>query len=186
MEELEMHVLSKYRYLPLLLIVALAFTGCDTLRVAKTPPVPPPPPPVMAPPQTPAPPPRPKVEPTKEWMSVDGLKTVYFDYDRFDLRPDAVAVLNNNLNWFKNHPDVDVRIEGNCDERGSEQYNQVLGEKRANTVRGWLISQGVDGNRLHTESLGESNPAVPGHNEAAWAQNRRDEFKAYLTKGEMR
>ena len=180
-----MHALWKYRYLPLLLMVAVTLVGCDALRVSKTP-APPPPPPIVEPAPPPPPPPRPPVEPTKEWMSVDGLKTVYFDYDQFNLRPDAVAVLNNNLNWFRNHPDVDVRIEGHCDERGSEQYNQVLGEKRANTVRAYLIAQGVDGSRLHTESFGESQAAVPGHNEAAWAQNRRAEFKAYLTKAQMR
>lgn len=101
------------------------------------------------------------------------IQPVYFDYDKYNLRPDArdaattdAAVIQKFKNWK-------VRLEGNCDERGTEEYNLALGEKRANTVRDFLVNYGIDAGRLSTVSYGETRPADPGHAEAAWAKNRR-------------
>lgn len=105
-----------------------------------------------------------------------GLQPIYFDYDRFDLRPDAREVLQRNSELIKANPDVIVQIEGHCDERGTQEYNFVLGEKRALATRDYLIQLGVGGDRLVTISYGEEVPAAQGTGEAAWAQNRRCEF----------
>lgn len=105
-----------------------------------------------------------------------GLQTVYFDYDSSSLRSDAVQVLSANADKIKQAPGVFIQIEGHCDERGTQDYNFALGEKRALSVRDHLMKLGVDGSRLITISYGEEDPAVPGHNEAAWSQNRRAEF----------
>lgn len=105
-----------------------------------------------------------------------GLQPVYFDYDRFDLRPDARATLQKNADLIKANPDVIVQIEGHCDERGTQEYNFVLGEKRALSTRDYLIQLGVGGDRLVTISYGEEVPAAQGTGEAVWAQNRRCEF----------
>ena len=107
------------------------------------------------------------------------LKTVYFDYNQYNLTPQAVQTLEGDLQWILAHPNRHVRIEGNCDARGSEQYNLELGEKRAEAIRNYLYTRGADANHLHTISYGESNPAVAGTGEAAWRQNRRGEFKVW-------
>lgn len=105
-----------------------------------------------------------------------GLQTVYFDYDSSALRSDALQVLTQNADKIKQAPGIFVQIEGHCDERGTQDYNFALGEKRALSVRDHLIRLGVDGSRLITISYGEEDPVDPGHNEAAWAKNRRAEF----------
>ncbi len=105
-----------------------------------------------------------------------GLRPVYFDYDSFALRPDALATLKQNAELLKQYPNVMVQIEGHCDERGTQEYNLALGERRALAVREFLMNLGISGNRLITISYGEEFPAVIGSNEAAWAQNRRAEF----------
>lgn len=107
------------------------------------------------------------------------LDTVYFDYDKYNLRPDAVATLKENLRWLRRNPDKAILIEGHCDERGSEEYNISLGEKRAQSVLSFLVQSGIDKERIFTISYGEEFPVDPGHNEAAWAKNRRAEFKVY-------
>lgn len=108
--------------------------------------------------------------------SDSGLKIVYFDYDSFSLRHDALQVLSDNAEKIKQAPGVVVQIAGHCDERGTQEYNLALGEKRALTVREHLIKLGVSGDRLITLSYGEEFPAVPGSNESAWSRNRRCEF----------
>lgn len=104
------------------------------------------------------------------------LKTIYFDFDRYDLRPDARKTLEENAEVLKANPTWKILIEGHCDERGSNEYNLVLGEKRARAAMEYLIRLGIDPNRLSIVSYGEERPADPGHNEEAWAKNRRCEF----------
>lgn len=106
------------------------------------------------------------------------LKTIYFDYDSSALRPDALAALRENAEVMKRKPDYIFQIEGHCDERGTQEYNLALGERRALSVREHLINLGVSGDRLVTISYGEEMPAVLGSNEAAWSQNRRAEFSS--------
>ncbi len=105
-----------------------------------------------------------------------GLQNVYFDYDSSSLRQDALATLADNAAKINQTQGVVIQIEGHCDERGTQDYNFALGEKRALSVREHLIRLGVDGSRLLTISYGEEDPAQPGHDESAWSQNRRCEF----------
>ena len=112
-------------------------------------------------------------------VSVAELKTVYFDFDKFNLRADARATIQNNLRWLRQNPARAILMEGHCDERGSEEYNASLGEKRASEVKGFLIEAGIDANLLYTVSYGEGKPTDPGKGEAAWSKNRRVEFKVY-------
>lgn len=108
--------------------------------------------------------------------SDSGLKLVYFDFDKSDLRPDALAALSKNADLIKQVPGVIIQIAGHCDERGTQEYNLALGERRALSVRNHLINLGISGDRMITISYGEEDPAAPGHDEAAWSKNRRCEF----------
>jgi peptidoglycan-associated lipoprotein len=108
--------------------------------------------------------------------SDSGLKPIYFDFDSSSLRPDALIALRDNAEKIKQVPGVYVQIAGHCDERGTQEYNLALGERRALAVRNHLIQLGVSGDRLVTISYGKEFPAVLGSNEAAWAKNRRAEF----------
>ena len=108
--------------------------------------------------------------------SAEGVQTVYFDYDSYALRADALEVLRQNAEKLKQIPGVIVQIEGHCDERGTQEYNLALGERRALAVREHLIRLGISGDRMVTISYGEEDPADPGHTESAWAMNRRSEF----------
>ncbi len=101
---------------------------------------------------------------------------IHFAFDRFDLRPDARKVLDMHAKWLKAHPEFTVRIEGNCDERGTVEYNMALGQRRAASAMKYLVDLGVAKNRLSTISYGKERPLDPGHNEEAWAKNRRDHF----------
>jgi peptidoglycan-associated lipoprotein len=98
---------------------------------------------------------------------------VFFDFDKSDLRPDAIDTLNRQSDWMKTNGSVTVAIEGHCDERGTREYNLALGERRASSAKQYLESMGVSGGRMETVSYGKERPAVLGSNEAAWAQNRR-------------
>ena len=102
---------------------------------------------------------------------------IYFDFDKSDLKPEARAVLRKKADWLLKHPEYSVRIEGNCDERGTNEYNLALGQRRADSAKKFLVTLGVDEARISTISYGEERPADPRHNEEAWAKNRRDEFK---------
>lgn len=104
------------------------------------------------------------------------LRIIHFDFDKFDLRPDALEVLEANADWLKQHTAFSLVIEGHCDERGTNEYNMVLGDKRANAARNWLVDAGVNPSRIRTISYGEERPLAPGHSESAWSRNRRAEF----------
>lgn len=104
------------------------------------------------------------------------LAMIHFDYDKYNIRPDAVPVLEANASWLKKHPTVKILIEGHCDERGTEEYNLSLGEKRAKSTMDYLISLGISADRIRIISYGKSQPLDPGHDETAWAKNRRAQF----------
>ncbi|MDA8428306.1 MAG: peptidoglycan-associated lipoprotein Pal [Geobacteraceae bacterium] len=105
------------------------------------------------------------------------LETVYFDFDKSDLSQDARNVLSKNAETLlKSMKDAKIKIEGNCDERGSAEYNLALGERRAKSAQQYLLTLGVQPDRLSIISYGKEKPAVDGHDEAAWAKNRRDDF----------
>jgi len=104
------------------------------------------------------------------------IRTVYFDFDRYNLTSEARRTLEANADWLKANPTATVQIEGHCDERGTTEYNLALGERRANSALNFLTQLGVDGSRLSTISYGEERSANPGHDEVAWSENRRSEF----------
>jgi len=104
------------------------------------------------------------------------LESVYFDFDKSNIRGDASQVLQNNATLLKNAQGIKVRIEGNCDERGTNDYNMALGERRANSARDYLVNLGVDKNLLITVSYGEEKPICTEQNEACWSKNRRVDF----------
>jgi peptidoglycan-associated lipoprotein len=111
--------------------------------------------------------------------TVPELRTTYFDYDSAELSEQARQQLEENAQWLIAHGTVEVLIEGHCDERGTIEYNFNLGQRRADTVKTYLVRLGVDPGRLHTISYGEARPAVRSHDEDAWRQNRRTEFHVY-------
>lgn len=105
------------------------------------------------------------------------FKNIYFDFDRSEIKPEFRAVLNGIGQWMKDNTERQLLTEGHCDERGTNEYNLALGERRALSVRRYLVGLGVHPERLHTISYGEEKPADPRHNEVAWSKNRRAEFK---------
>ena len=102
---------------------------------------------------------------------------IYFAFDSADLSPLAQETLKRKAAWLKDNADAMVTIEGNCDERGTNEYNLALGERRAESARAYLVDLGVSASRLSTISYGEERPLDPRHNEEAWAKNRNDQFK---------
>ena len=126
---------------------------------------PPPPPPVDT---TPPPPPT---------IKEGDFVTVYFDFDKYNIRGDQKVALDNNARVMKEFPTAIIKIEGHCDERGTVEYNLALGDKRANAAKEYLVNLGIKENRIETISYGKERPADPAHNEAAWAKNRRADFR---------
>ena len=108
--------------------------------------------------------------------SLGELRAVYFDYDDYGLKPRAKQDLQHNAGLLGKRSDARLEIQGNCDNRGTEEYNLALGKRRAEAARRYLIDLGVKSARITTISFGEENPVVRGTNEAAWAKNRRDDF----------
>ena len=102
---------------------------------------------------------------------------VYFDFDKSELGNEARAILRKKAAWLEEHPQYSVRIEGNCDDRGTNEYNLALGERRANAAKDFLVALGISADRLMIISYGEEKPVAIGSTEEAWAQNRRDEFR---------
>ncbi|MBI3991802.1 MAG: peptidoglycan-associated lipoprotein Pal [Candidatus Lambdaproteobacteria bacterium] len=106
-------------------------------------------------------------------MGSPEFKPVFFDFDKYDIKPEFVAVIKENAGVLKGDANMKVVIEGHCDERGTTEYNLALGERRARAVRSALIDEGVNPTQLKMVSYGEERPADLGHNEAAWEKNRR-------------
>jgi len=102
-----------------------------------------------------------------------GLLPVYFDFDKYNMRSDQTSRLDQNAKWLKKNPTAKIRIEGNCDERGSNEYNLALGERRANSVQEYLTNMGIAPERIETLSYGEERPLCFEHDEECWGKNRR-------------
>jgi peptidoglycan-associated lipoprotein len=105
-----------------------------------------------------------------------GLLPLFFDFDKAIVRPDQVERIESDALFLKGNPEVKVRIEGNCDDRGTNEYNMALGERRAMGAMKYLVNLGVAESRLSTLSYGEERPLASGNDEKAWSQNRRDDF----------
>ena len=102
-----------------------------------------------------------------------GIRTFYFDFDTSEIKPEARNVLMAHAHYLAAHPNVHVLLQGYTDERGTQEYNLALGQRRANAVKQFLVVNGVNPDQISTISYGEEHPAAKGHNEAAWAKNRR-------------
>lgn len=107
------------------------------------------------------------------------LKRIYFSFDSASLLEPAREQLDVNAEWLRNNPQVQIQIEGHCDERGTADYNYALGQRRAETARNYLIQQGISPDRLHTISYGSERPDDTSGGEMAWARNRRVQFMSY-------
>jgi peptidoglycan-associated lipoprotein len=112
-----------------------------------------------------------------EAMDTLTMENIYFDFDKYDLKPQYRDLLKEKAEILKKYDDTRVLIAGHCDERGTEEYNLALGERRARAAYEFLVLLGVNASQLEMVSYGEERPAVQGSNESAWAKNRRDEFK---------
>ncbi len=113
---------------------------------------------------------------SQEALTVEVGDRVFFDYDKYNIRPDQRGTVEALAAWLDANPSVTLTIEGHCDERGTREYNLALGERRANSVRDYLVALGINPARLSSVSYGEERPAVLGSNDSAWAQNRRGVF----------
>ncbi|MFA6470434.1 MAG: peptidoglycan-associated lipoprotein Pal [Candidatus Latescibacterota bacterium] len=171
----------------LLLVLALGLAvSLTSLNGCGKKPVPPAPAPVVAkeePKPAPAPAPAPvipeppkKVEEAPQPPSNLAFTTVYFDLDKSDIRADQTGTLNTDGNLLNQWKTITVRLEGNCDERGTVEYNLALGQRRADSVKSYLVNYGISDSRITTVSYGEERPVDPGHSESAWAKNRRVDF----------
>ena len=105
------------------------------------------------------------------------MADIYFDFDKHELREDSLSTLRHHVELLKANADIKVLVEGHCDERGTEEYNLGLGERRASRVHQYFLDAGIDANRLKTISYGEMRPVEEGSNESAWSKNRRAHFR---------
>lgn len=105
-------------------------------------------------------------------FAADAGERVFFALDQHDLSADARATLQRQAQWLRSRPEVKILIAGNCDERGTREYNFALGARRAEAARAFLVSQGIDPSRISTVSYGKERPIAPGADEASWSQNR--------------
>jgi len=162
-----------------LLLLTLGFSVTSCARKAKqtpptqtTAPTPAPtPPPVPAPPPTPEP-----TTPAPTAFTASDLQPAFFALDSYVLDDAARGALDSDAKMLRDHADLKVVIEGHCDERGTDEYNQALGEKRAQAARDYLVNAGIQTARLSIISYGKERPFDPGHDEAAWSKNRRAHF----------
>jgi peptidoglycan-associated lipoprotein len=153
--------------------------------VVASPPAPAPAPVAPEPPKTPepiaaapAPPPAaPPAEPArsapKEFAEIDAVKPIFFDFDRYDIRPDDAKILDANAEWLQTNGEILLLIEGHCDERGAAEYNLALGERRAQATRHYLISRGIAAERISTVGVGEDRVVCTEQTDACWSKNRR-------------
>jgi len=158
---------------------ALLLGACASQQTAEAPQ------PAPAPASTPAPAPaqaqpveQPKAEmnPLHDPNSILAKRSVYFDFDKSNIKPEFRALVEAHAGYMTGHASATVRIEGNCDERGSREYNLALGQRRADSLRKAMVLLGVSDTRIETISWGEEKPRAMGRNEAAWSQNRRDDI----------
>jgi peptidoglycan-associated lipoprotein len=167
--------------LAILVLTGFVLSGCGCFQQqmkGETPPPIAPPAAVQAPEEKPvvvvaAPPPPPGMPAAPIVM----LKDINFDFDKYNIRSGDAEVLRQNTDWFKTNPGKSIRIEGNCDERGTVEYNLALGQRRADSTKDFLVNLGIGRTLLTTVSYGKERSFCQEHNEECWAQNRRAHFE---------
>jgi peptidoglycan-associated lipoprotein len=127
--------------------------------------------PAPAAPRSPAP-----LPPPAEFAPHEALKAIHFDFDKYDIRPGDAKILDGNASWLKSNPNNLILIEGHCDERGTNEYNLALGERRAKSTMNYLVAQGVQASRITIISYGEERPVCAEKEEGCWSKNRRAQF----------
>jgi peptidoglycan-associated lipoprotein len=167
--------------LVILMVLSLGGCGCFMQQMAGEKAPPPAPPPVAVAPEVKPVIPVPEaaaapVTAPAAAVAAAMLTDIRFDFDKYNVRPGDAEILKKDFEWFKANPGKKARIEGHCDERGTVEYNLVLGQKRADSTKAYLVNLGADGKLLETVSYGKEKPIDPGHNEEAWAKNRRAHF----------
>ncbi|MGH9384873.1 MAG: peptidoglycan-associated lipoprotein Pal [Vicinamibacterales bacterium] len=175
------------------IVLVLAAIGCSKKKPPVARPIPPPAATSAAKPTTPPPPPRPITEPVvvppeplrdeaigskslDELNRESPLQPVYFELDSFDVSGEGQQALQGNAKVLKQFPSWQITIEGHCDERGTAEYNLALGERRALAAKTYLVSLGIPADKVRTVSYGKEFPFDPGHDDGAWAKNRRAHF----------
>jgi peptidoglycan-associated lipoprotein len=153
----------------IMVLVLLASCG------KKPPPAEEPTPPVITEPETPPPPEVPEEEVTKKEITQEDLLAIHFDFDKYNLRAGDREILNRNALLLKENPSVKIRIEGNCDERGTVEYNLALGEKRARSAKDYLVNLGINSDRISIITYGKER-ASHCYNDDCWSKDRRDDF----------
>jgi peptidoglycan-associated lipoprotein len=113
-------------------------------------------------------------QPSEANLFARNVKDVYFNYDKYNIRPDEVQATDNDAHFLDQHADMKIMVEGHCDDRGSEEYNLALGANRANSLKESLVQQGVNSDRIKTVSYGKEKPFCTSDNEQCWQENRRD------------
>jgi peptidoglycan-associated lipoprotein len=161
-------------------VVALAGLGlaaCAHQQEAKTEAAPPPAPVAQPAPPPPAPEPAPVSQDSQDLEALIRGTVIHFDFNGDQLSTDSRDRLDKLATAIRKRGDVTLKISGNCDERGTEEYNIALGQRRADVAKKYLVGLGIDSGKLDTVSFGKERPADPAHTESAWANNRRDEFQ---------
>jgi len=183
------HLRSAAAVLPILTLTLL-LAGCPKRPAMTAATAPPPVPPAAAAPPTPAPAPAPIAPapvapptaapappaPPKEYRANDALKSIFFAFDKSDIRPGDAKVLDATAAYLKANPSQLVLIEGHCDERGTAEYNLALGERRAKSAMNYLVSNGIEAGRITTISYGKERPVCSERAETCWSRNRNDTF----------
>jgi peptidoglycan-associated lipoprotein len=183
------HLRSAAAVLPILALTLL-LAGCPKRPAMTAATAPPPVPPAAAAPPTPAPAPAPIAPapvapptaapappaPPKEYRANDALKSIFFAFDKSDIRPGDAKVLDATAAYLKANPSQLVLIEGHCDERGTAEYNLALGERRAKSAMNYLVSNGIEAARITTISYGKERPVCSERAETCWSRNRNDTF----------
>jgi peptidoglycan-associated lipoprotein len=183
------HLRSAAAVLPILALTLL-LAGCPKRPAMTAATAPPPVPPAAAAPPTPAPAPAPIAPapvapptaapappaPPKEYRANDALKSIFFAFDKSDIRPGDAKVLDATAAYLKANPSQLVLIEGHCDERGTAEYNLALGERRAKSAMNYLVSNGIEAGRITTISYGKERPVCSEKAETCWSRNRNDTF----------
>jgi peptidoglycan-associated lipoprotein len=173
-----------------ILSLTLLLAGCPKRPAMTAATAPPPIPPAAVAPPTPAAPvpiaPAPVAPPTaapapapalpKEYRANDALKSIYFAFDKSEIRPADAKILDGSAAYLKANPNQLVLIEGHCDERGTSEYNLALGERRAKAAANYLVANGIEAGRITTISYGKERPVCTEHNESCWSRNRNDMF----------
>jgi peptidoglycan-associated lipoprotein len=158
------------------LMIGGLLAGCATQSSQESAPAPAPAPTAMGTAPSARPAPATSVAARSEGSALPQGRSVYYDFDRSEIKPDGAKVVDANAQYLREHPDLKVKVEGNADERGSREYNLALGQRRADAVQKRMTILGIPADRIESVSYGEEKPKATGHDETSWSENRRSDI----------